>query len=96
MNIVKNGNDYEPQSVSTWRLRELVQHEKDNTELRAQINLLTHQQARLREQIEALSDNVVQTVVVNNGWGQRRLETFARTVRDELRAVLASPEEPEP
>ena len=37
MNIVTDGNDYEPQSISTWRLRELIQHEKDNAELRQKI-----------------------------------------------------------
>lgn len=37
MNIVRAGDDYEPQQVSRWRLRELLQHEKDNAALREQL-----------------------------------------------------------
>ena len=40
MHIVRDGNDYEPQSVSRWRLRELLQHEKDNADLRRRIAAL--------------------------------------------------------
>jgi len=40
MNIVRNGNDYEPQSVSRWRLRELLQHERDNVDLEAEVSRL--------------------------------------------------------
>lgn len=37
MQIVRHGDDYEPLQVSAWRMRELLQHERDNAELRAEI-----------------------------------------------------------
>lgn len=45
MNIVRDGNDYEPQQISKYRLRELLQHERDNAQLRERLAQLEDWQA---------------------------------------------------
>lgn len=57
MNIVKDGNDYELQYVTPWRLRELLQHEKDNADLRIKLTEADASHARLIAALQWIRDN---------------------------------------
>ena len=53
-------DDYELQKISTWRLRELLQHEKDNQALRAH-------NAELLAALKAVEDRLHLWMVNNTG-----------------------------
>lgn len=77
-------DDYEPQNVTAWRLRELLQHEKDNQALR----ILT------AELLAVLRDALSSLDAIGENWGgdHRGIAELVAETKARVKPILAKTE----